>query len=51
MVLTRKLKMADYENNYYDFDITQTSLPYITAVGSGPIFAYHKSHAVATLVL
>ena len=51
VVLTRSLKLAGYDANYYDFDVTTTSLPFITAVGSGGSFAYHKSHAVATLDL
>lgn len=51
VTLTRVLKIADYEANYYDFDLTQTSMPYITAVGSGPVFAYHQSRTVETLSL
>ena len=43
--------MEDYEANYFDFSLTQTNLPYITAVGSGPAFAYHKSKALSTLRL
>ena len=51
VVLTRTLTMADYEANYYDFKLTQASLPFITAIGSGPAFAYHKAHSVSTLAL
>ena len=50
-MLTRSLKLADYEADYFDFDITQTSLPYITAVGSGPTFAYHQSRFIGVLAL
>jgi hypothetical protein len=51
VVLTRTLTMADYEANYFDFSLAKASLPYITAVGSGPAFAYHKSHYISTLAL
>jgi len=51
VVLTRKMKISDYEDAFFGFDITQTALPYITAVGSGPAFAYHRSHAVGNLAL
>ena len=51
MVLTRSLSLADYETDYYDFDVTQSQLAYIAAVGNGTSFAYHKSHAVGTMSL
>lgn len=51
VTLTRQIKMADYAGNYYDFDLTVTSLPVISAVGSGPTFSYHKSHSTATVAL
>jgi hypothetical protein len=51
VTVTRALKLADYEASYYDFDVTLASLPYIAAIGSGPSFAYHKSHALGTLAL
>ncbi len=49
VVVTRGLSLADYEGAYYSFDLAATELPYITAIGTGPTFAYHKSHAVNTL--
>eukprot|EP01043_Picozoa_sp_COSAG02_P015604 COSAG02_NODE_668_length_18685_cov_185.638976_10_plen_570_part_00 len=51
VTLTRQIKLADYAGNYYDFDLTSTILPVISAVGSGPTFSYHKTHSVATVTL
>ena len=51
VVLTRSLSLADYESAYFDFDVTQSQILYIAAVGNGTAFAYHKSHAVGTLSL
>ena len=51
VTLTRPIKLADYAGNYYDFDLATTSLPIISAVGSGPVFSYHKTHSLATVAL
>jgi hypothetical protein len=51
VVLTRALKIADYEGDHFDFDATRTSLPLIAAVGSGPAYAYHKTHYLGTLAM
>ena len=51
VVLTRKLSLQDYEASYYNFDVATTELPYLTALGKTGTFAYHKSHAVASLKL
>lgn len=39
VVLTRSIKISDYESDYYNFDLTLPDLPLITAVGSGSTFA------------
>ena len=51
VTLTRPITIADYEGDHFDFDVTRATLPYITAVGSGATYAYHKSHFIATLAL
>ena len=50
IVVTRGFVGANPD--YYTFDpAAQATLPFITAVGMGPIFAYHKAHAPAMLSL
>lgn len=46
VVLTRQRQGA-----HFNFSLSQTTLPFITAVGSGPELAIHKSEAEATLTL
>ena len=43
MVVTRPLKGKTPQ--HYSFNIANPTLPYINAVGKGPVFAYHKSKA------
>eukprot|EP00040_Diaphanoeca_grandis_P018294 m.96161 g.96161 ORF g.96161 m.96161 type:complete len:848 (-) comp26871_c0_seq2:157-2700(-) len=50
VVLTRQLKGASVD--YYTFDVSgKPALPFINAVGSGPMFAYHKAKLPASLLL
>lgn len=51
--MTRDLKLdrSYLANDYYVFDATATVLPYLTAAGSGPAYAYHKSKSVMSLPL
>jgi hypothetical protein len=51
VVLRRKLSLADYEHDFFTFDVTATSMPYIAAVGASAKYAYHKAHYGATLSL
>ena len=46
VVLTRRRQGA-----HFNFSFSQTALPFIAALGSGPQFAIHKSEAEATLTL
>jgi len=49
VVVTRPL--AGMNSNYYSFSMssTDTTAPFISAVGSGPTFAYHKNKAIGSL--
>ena len=50
VVVTRPLKGATAE--YYSFDVDGPShMPFIDAVGSGPVFSYHKAKAPSSLLL
>lgn len=46
VILTRSLQGA-----HFNFSFSQTTIPFIAAVGSGPLFAIHKSAAEATLTM
>ena len=49
VTMTRPL--AGMTADYYSFSMTSTDVttPFISAVGSGPTFAYHKNKAIGTL--
>jgi hypothetical protein len=49
VVLTRPLKGATPD--HYTFAATDLSLGFISAVGTGPQFGYHKASSAATLAL
>jgi hypothetical protein len=49
VVMTRGFQGAT--DKHYSFGLDSTVIPLITAVGSSPVFAYHKSHANAQIAL
>jgi len=48
VVLTRQRSL---QGAHFNFSLSETTLPFISAVGSGPDFAIHKSAADATLTM
>lgn len=49
VVLQRPL--LGHSSSYYTFSLTDTTIPFINAVGSGPQLAYHKAKTAAVLHL